>query len=264
MSRNGLGIWVGSIFALWLGACSPPAARSADGQIDLSQPEAEHNAAEEPPPPKLRQQTCAKDGTGCQRKADAASNAPELDEAKTYDVRVDALDPRRGPAQARVTAIVFSDFQCPFCRHLELTLAELGVRHPNELQVVWKDMPLEAHVHAGPAALLAREAQARGGDTLFWQVHGAIYDQQQVLGDASLAQVAARFGLHWPPLPKFQPLIDKSYAQGIELNLQATPTTFINGRPVVGVRPIEFFEERIKEELSRSAPTTVGVPASAL
>lgn len=253
--RRHLGrLGLGSILALWAIACSPPAARSANGEIDLTQA-AQDDSAGEPPAPKLRQQTCKKDDTGCQRRAESADDAPPLDEAKTYAVAVDATDPRRGPTTARVTAIVFSDFQCPFCRQLELTLAELGVRYPNDLQVVWKDMPLEAHVYAGPAALLAREAYARGGDPLFWQVHGAIYDHQAVLGDGSLAQIAAQFGLHYPPLAQYQPLLDKSYAQGIELNVRATPTTFINGRPVVGTRPIEFFELRIKEELAQTAQT---------
>jgi protein-disulfide isomerase len=148
---------------------------------------------------------------------------------------------------------VFSDFQCPFCRHLELTLAELGLRYPKDLQVVWKDMPLESHLQAGPAALLAREAQARGGDPSFWQVHDELYARQAQLGEATLAEIAARFGLHWPPLPRYQALLDAGYAQGVSLNIRATPTTFLNGRPLVGAEPLEVFEKRIQEELAQTA-----------
>jgi protein-disulfide isomerase len=245
-------------WALLLLACASPPVRSASNEIDLANPTEE---PEEALPP-VRQQTCNKDDVGCRRaaaEAEEVRGAPELDPAESYEVSIAPSDPKRGPTNARVSAIVFSDFQCPFCRHLELTLAELSLRHPADLQVVWKDLPLDSHVHARPAALLAREAQARGGDVLFWQVHGALY-KQAALNDATLAQVAAQFNLHWPPLSQYEPLIDASYAQGVALNVRATPTTFVNGRPIVGVKPIEVFEQRIREELARQPSAMVGTP----
>jgi protein-disulfide isomerase len=260
MSRHSARSWLSCALLWWAcsllsSACAAPPARSSSDEIDLAAP------ADEPPEPALRQQTCKKDDTGCQRAAaaeDAADSAPPLDPEQRYEIEVVTKDPRKGPARARVTAIVFSDYQCPYCKQLELTLAELELRYAADLRVIWKDLPLPSHDYAGPAALLAREAHAKGGDALFWQVHAELFDRQVNFSDGTLQQVAKQFALHWPPSAQYQPLIDASYAEGVRLNVRATPTTFVNGRPIIGAKPLEVYAQRIDEELAHSKASSAG------
>jgi protein-disulfide isomerase len=233
-----------------VGACAPAPAQTPTSEIDLSE------TRDEPREPAVpRQQQCGKDDTGCARKAPTAGEetAASLDPNQRYQVATDASDPHRGPAEAPIQMIVFSDFQCPFCRHLELVLAQLLIRHPSDLQLIWKDMPLEMHQFALPAALLAREAFAHGGDREFWPVHDELYVKQPEFSEATLAALAQQFGLHWPPLMQQRSHVDATYQQGIALNIRATPTVFVNGRPVIGAKPIDEFERLITAELAASS-----------
>src|SRR5690606_42153865 len=71
-----------------------------------------------------------------------------------------AQRPSRGPKDAPVTIHVFSDFECPFCRRAEPTLASLEEQYGDRLRIVWHDLPLPFHKNARPAAHAAREARS--------------------------------------------------------------------------------------------------------
>ena len=77
--------------------------------------------------------------------------------------------PVTGPANALVTLVEFSDFQCPYCKRAHATVEELVKRYPGKLRVVFKHQPLPFHQHALPAALFAMEARAQKGDKGFWE-----------------------------------------------------------------------------------------------
>jgi protein-disulfide isomerase len=143
---------------------------------------------------------------------------------------------------------VFSDFQCPHCAGLEQTLAELHEQYPDSLRVVWKDHPLGMHVWAMPAALLARQAFERGGSDAFWPLHDRIFDDQEDLDEAFLRELSAEFGLSWPP--PSSPAVDANVEQARQLGVRSTPTSFVNGRAVVGNQPPEAFTAMIDDELT--------------
>lgn len=238
---------------LLLAACGTPHAEYAGNEIalgaDTDEPPAPAVAARrsKPIPWCLEGDTsCGGDGNGA---VDRPGDSAPLDPNHRYAVTLSADDPIKGPPLAPVTLVVFSDFQCPYCRRLATTLAELSFKYPTELRVVWKDLPLPGHAHALPAALLGRAAYAQGGSRLFWQVHDALFTQQAELEDRTLERIAQRFGLAWPPDERHQRHLDATSHLVRELSVNSTPTTFVNGRPVIGAKRLDTFVELVEAEL---------------
>jgi hypothetical protein len=175
----------------------------------------------------------------------------ELDRKRRYSVEIRVDDPSLGAADASVTLVVFSDYQCPFCSRLEPVLAELRSRFPKQLRVIWKDLPLSVHQFAMPAALLAREAFIKYGNERFWHVHSELFLHQSEFDDAWFAAFAKAERLTWPADVSYQPRVEQSVAQADELSVAATPTLFINGRPIVGAEHISVYTDLVNEELVR-------------
>jgi protein-disulfide isomerase len=169
-----------------------------------------------------------------------------------YDVKILGTDPVRGPRDAHVTLVVFSDFQCPYCEQFETTVDDLLDRYPDVLRIVWKDNPLDMHPHARPAALLARTAYEKGGSPLFWEVHEDIFDAQADL-ESALEQIADAHELEWPPPERVAPLVEASVEHARSLGVVSTPTSFVNGRAVVGSQPLEAYTALVDEELADRA-----------
>jgi protein-disulfide isomerase len=171
-----------------------------------------------------------------------------------HDIRLDpfaenrahlhfAGNPSRGPDNAPVTVVEFSDFQCPHCRELYRTLKELAPRYP-QVHFVFKDFPLmQIHPWAMTAALAARCAYMNDPAS-FWKVHDAIFDNQELITAENaydqMLKFAADAGL---PADAFRACmislnaknaIESNLADGRALKIQSTPTVFVNGRPLVG------------------------------
>jgi protein-disulfide isomerase len=175
----------------------------------------------------------------------------ELDLSAHYVVETGPADPALGPVNAPVSLVVFSDYQCPFCRHLHDVLTQLHKLYPDTLRIVWKDLPLPMHSFARPAALLARAAYTRFGADTFWKVNAEIYAQQLVLNESALEQIARDFSLSWPPSSEGALQINSALVQARALGISSTPTSFINGRPVVGSKRLDVFVKLIDEQLRR-------------
>ncbi|MEM9864927.1 MAG: thioredoxin domain-containing protein [Myxococcota bacterium] len=166
--------------------------------------------------------------------------------------------PSRGPADALITLVLFSDFECPFCGRLEPTLDALMQRYPSELRIVWMNNPLPFHQNAMPAAIAAHEAFLQGGDTAFWAMHERIFNNQRAITRANLEQWAGEVGLN---LTQFRAALDGSTHRSVieaqqviarGLGASGTPSSFINGRNVRGAQPEPAFVSVIDEELVRA------------
>lgn len=187
---------------------------------------------------------------------------PLDDGTRVHRVPVGA-SPVSGPATAPVTIVVFSDYQCPFCKRAEKTLASLRETFGDKLRFVWKDQPLAFHTRAIPALELAHEARRQRGDVGFWKVHDLLMDSQR-LDDDDLRRIAREANLdvakamaavegrrHWSPESDDALLAKKLHVTG-------TPRFFINGRSLTGAQPVESFSRVIREELEHAARLVAG------
>src|SRR2546425_393177 len=94
--------------------------------------------------------------------------------------------PARGPADAKVTVVEFSDFQCPFCQRAKPVLDEIATRHPNDVKIVYRHLPLDS-LH--PRARASAEAAACAAEgNKFWEFHDRLFANQRALGDADLRE----------------------------------------------------------------------------
>jgi protein-disulfide isomerase len=176
--------------------------------------------------------------------------------------------PQLGPADAKVTLVLFSDFQCPFCGRLEPTLAALRAKYPSDLRIVWKQFPLPFHPNAGPAAEVAAEANAEGK---FWAVHDELFKQQANLDRTHLMQIAADNGLDATKVgaaidsKTYDAQIQADIKQGQQFGVQGTPSFFINGKFVVGALPVEQLQPKIDQAITdANAMIAKGTPQASL
>jgi protein-disulfide isomerase len=176
-------------------------------------------------------------------------------DAPRVNVAVAATDPALGSANAPVTIVEFSDFQCPFCQRVEPTLKQVRAKYGDKVRIVWKDFPL-TQIH--PQAFKAGEAAHCAGDQgKYWEYHDRLFANQQALQPADLKRHAAELGLD---AAKFDACLDTSkhgervrdgVAEGSRLGVNSTPTIYINGRMIAGAQPFETFQTIIDEELSK-------------
>jgi protein-disulfide isomerase len=141
--------------------------------------------------------------------------------------------PVRGAHMGRITIVEFSDFECPYCGRATPIVERLLEEYPGELRLVFMHYPLPAHTHAMPAA---RAALAAGLQGKFWEMHDLLFDHQTQLTDEDLDRYAASLGLDMERFhtdirsAEVQRVIDGDRDLGHELDLDGTPTFFINGR----------------------------------
>jgi protein-disulfide isomerase len=164
-----------------------------------------------------------------------------------WQVPVFADDPSLGPADALVTIVEFSDFQCPFCKRALSTLAELRNHHPDEVRIVWKDRPLPFRKAARPSALLGRIAFERLGNDGFWRAHAALFDNQTNMDARRLQGIAKKLGVPWGLVAAaiakdHHEKVDQSVTLAEALQATGTPYFFLNGVPLRGAQPLEAFE----------------------
>jgi protein-disulfide isomerase len=162
--------------------------------------------------------------------------------------------PSKGPKNAAITMVVFSDFQCPFCGRIEPTLAKLDSEYPGKIRVVWKNFPLSFHQNAKPAA---KAALAAGEQGKFWEMHDKLFANQQALDRASLEKYGQDLGLKMDRYKadldssKFDAQIEADTKEGSAVDVSGTPATFVNGRKIGGAYPYEIFKKVVDQELAK-------------
>jgi len=170
-------------------------------------------------------------------------------------VRLDQA-PGRGAEKPTVHLVLFSDFECPYCAAVETTLNRLLREHPNELRIYFRHNPMPFHKQAGPASEAAIEAFAQGGEAKFWAMHDRLFENTQSLSKETILRLAKETELETKTLQKAlgdhrhlkQVAFDQKQAE--ELGANGTPTSFINGRAIVGAQPYEVFKAVIDEEIA--------------
>ena len=154
-------------------------------------------------------------------------------------------DPWTGTAHAPVTIIEFSDFECPYCKQSVPILKELLDRYPGKLKLVYRDFPGPNHPQALSAAEAAQCAAEQGR---FWEYHDALFAGQAPATGWDLSSLADDLGLRRPLFDacmkenRYREEVLKDLQDGLKLGVTSTPTFFINGRPLVGARPLGDFQ----------------------
>lgn len=176
-------------------------------------------------------------------------------EVPTERARVNVGDaPTLGPATAPVTLVVFSDFECPFCRRGADRLDALEAKYGENVRIAFKQRPLPFH---RSARLAAKAALAAGEQGKFWAYHDQLFENQKALDRASLIAHASSLDLD---VERFESDLDsraleeRIQADEMEaerLGVKGTPTFFVNGRRVTGAQPMEVFARLIDGELKR-------------
>jgi protein-disulfide isomerase len=167
--------------------------------------------------------------------------------------------PSLGPANAPVTLVEFSDFECPVCKGLHDALRGLLPNYP-QVRVVFKDFPLEQiHPWARTAALAGRCAYQQS-PAAFWKMYDFIYDGQALISAENswgkMTDFAGQSGLNPDSFkacmasPEAGAAVDASRENGIQLEVGSTPTIFVNGRRVVGA-DARTLEQYIRYELDQ-------------
>jgi protein-disulfide isomerase len=163
--------------------------------------------------------------------------------------------------------IVFSEFQCPFCKRVEDTLKQVTEAYPQDVRLVWKDNTLPFHPRAKPAATLARMAYVKKGEKAFWDAHDALFASQPKLEDDDLKGIAEKVGLKWDDVKaaidsnKYAEKLDSSMELANDVQARGTPHFFINGVRLSGAQPLDAFKKAIDEQLAKAkALVAKGVP----
>ncbi|MDC3952701.1 DsbA family protein [Polyangium jinanense] len=167
-------------------------------------------------------------------------------------------NPTRGPANAKVTVQIFSDFECPFCKRVEPTLTELEAAFPGKIRFVWRNKPLPFHKNAMPAALAAMEAYKQKGNDGFWKMHGAFFQDQTQLDRAGIERTATALGLDVQKVlaavdgQTHKALIDADIKAGEDVGITGTPAFVINGYLVSGAQPLAKFKKVVNLALKEA------------
>ena len=196
----------------------------------------------------------------------AQGRAPRCDvviDAPRYTVERRADDPVLGSANAPVTLVEFSDFQCPFCQRVMPTLKKVRETYGDRVRIVWKDFPLTSiHPQAFKAAEAGQCAREQGK---FWEYHDRLFANQQALAAGRPQEVRGRQSGSTREVQRVPRYVEvrraragSRWASATQLGVSSTPTLFINGRMVSGAQPYEVVcrdhrrRARAGQEVARS------------
>ncbi len=176
------------------------------------------------------------------------------EDPSTYRVPVDG-SPTKGPDDALVTLVEFSDFECPFCKTAQGTVEQLLERYPGKLRVVFKQLPLPFHRRAEPAARLADLVYREKGADKFWQAVSGLFASAPRLDDERLVQLGVELGLKPDEVraalarPERPERLVKDATLAEDVGANGTPHFFINGKRLSGALPLEAFQAVVDSEL---------------
>ncbi|MEE8192801.1 MAG: thioredoxin domain-containing protein [Gemmatimonadales bacterium] len=182
-------------------------------------------------------------------------SAPDSAEwSRTFGLELEGR-PLRGPKDAAVTIIEFTDYECPFCRrYFETTYPVLLKQYRDRVNYTVRHFPVSyQHRRAHKAA---QAAECAGDQGKFFEYHDVLFKNNRALDNRSLAGYAAQVRLD---TRRFEAclesgeksgVVDDDVQAGIARGIMGTPTFLVNGRILVGAQPLEEFQRQIDRELA--------------
>jgi protein-disulfide isomerase len=168
-------------------------------------------------------------------------------------VQVAADGPARGPKDAPVTIVEFSDFECPYCGAAHDTVDQVMNTYAGKVRLVYRQFPLSFHPHAAKAAEASLCALDQGK---FWEYHDALFKNQKKLEPADLKASATAVGMDGQKFGQCldsgekKKAVDADQQAGLQAGVGGTPAFFINGIFLNGAQPIDEFKKVIDGELA--------------
>lgn len=186
--------------------------------------------------------------------AEAPTTEPQF---VRYDIPTEGY-PSFGPADAPITIVEFSDFQCPFCRRFhDDTYQALLDAYPNQIRFVYRNLPLTSiHPDAMPSAVASLCANDQNA---YWDYHEKLFSSE-ALDEATFIEYATDLSLNVDEFTaclssgKHDEFIQQDMDFALGLGIQSTPTFFINGLAIVGAQPLSSFQQLIDQELAGEIP----------
>ena len=184
--------------------------------------------------------------------APAAAQRPQIDPNKVYTISTTDA-PAKGPKDAKITIVEFSDYQCPFCSQAEPLMDQVLEAYPKDVKRVYKQFPLTSiHPNALPASKAAVAASKQGK---FWEMHKKLFENQRELSPDNYKKWAGEIGLDLAQFEKdmaasdVQAQIDKETQEARAADVTGTPTIFVNGKRLMK-RSFDGFKEAIDAVLA--------------
>jgi predicted DsbA family dithiol-disulfide isomerase len=179
---------------------------------------------------------------------------------------------RKGPDDAPVTIVEFSDFECPYCRGFTDIMKQLTPAERTSIQVVFHHLPLQMHPWARTAAEGAACAQLQNADA-FWSIHDQLFDHQTAITRENVHELLLDFAKSAKSLNlvQFQDCLDNQMSLGLVLrdlnlasanNVNGTPTLFINGQRIQGIKDASELRRLLAEAKKSSGQMGVANDAS--
>jgi protein-disulfide isomerase len=162
--------------------------------------------------------------------------------------------PAFGPADAKVTIVEFSDFQCPFCSRAADAAHKVKEKYGDKVRFVFRQFPLSFHKDAHTAAEASLAANAQGK---FWEFHDKLFANQQKLDRPALEGYAKELGLNVDKFKKsldskeFAATVDSEMKLGEEVAVNGTPTMFLNGARIADPTNFDAISTQIDEALKK-------------
>ena len=146
---------------------------------------------------------------------------------------VSTTDHKQGKKDADIVIVEYGDYQCPYCGAAYPILKEMINKYGTQIQFVFRNFPLsEMHQYALPAAIVAEAAALQGK---FWEMHDAIYENQQYLSENLLLELAEKLELDSEQFnsdikkSEVAAKVDSDFESGIMSGVNGTPSLFVNG-----------------------------------
>jgi protein-disulfide isomerase len=170
------------------------------------------------------------------------------------DINV-AGSPFKGAADAPVTIVLFTDFQCPYCARIVPLLNQVLEKNQGKVKLVFKNFPLNTHQFARKAATAALAAGRQGK---FWELHDRLFQNYNRLNDQVVQEQAQELGLDMQKFekdmndPQIQQVINQDLQDVAKAEVRATPTIYVNGALLRNNSPEEI-QAAIDKELEKKA-----------
>jgi protein-disulfide isomerase len=167
--------------------------------------------------------------------------------------------PTRGPRNAKITIVEFSDFECPYCAKAVGEIAAVMAAYPNDVKLVFKQFPLDMHPHAMMAAEASLAAHDQGK---FWEMHDKLFANARQLSRETVFAFAQSIGLDMMRFARdmesgrFRKVVEADVAEGDKIGVFGTPSLFIDGKPYRGPVMLSILKPILDDELKPQPAVT--------